>query len=211
MRKREHWRSLRLKGYDYAQAGAYFITIATRDRACMFGDVVINTTIEATHALPLRNGASCADIVRLNEFGEIARCCWMEIPDHFPFVELDAFVIMPNHVHGIVVIDTMAEATPAGATHASRPPGPKPKSIAAIVGSYKSAVSRRVNALRGMAGVPVWQPNYYEHVVRDERGLNRIREYIQNNPARWAEDTENPERAMENSRRNGQSTYSVGG
>ncbi len=187
--KRQHRRSFRLEGYDYAEAGAYFVTIVTRDRACMFGDVVINTTVEATHTLPLRNAASCAGIVRLNEFGEIARRCWTEIPDHFPFVELDAFVIMPNHVHGIVVINTTV-----GATHAS--PGPKPGSIAAIVGSYKSAVSRRVNALREMTGVLVWQSNYYEHVVRNERGLNRIREYIQNNPARWATDKENPERAI---------------
>jgi REP element-mobilizing transposase RayT len=82
---KHHRRSIRLKGHDYALPGAYFVTVSTRDRVCLFGHVV--------------NGE-----MRLNEYGEIARRCWEDIPDHFPFVELDAFVVMPNHIHGIVVI-----------------------------------------------------------------------------------------------------------
>ena len=84
-RQRHHRRPIRLKGYDYAQAGAYFVTIVTHDRACLFGDVVEGK-------------------MRLNEAGQIARQCWVEIPRHFPHVELDEFVVMPNHVHGILVI-----------------------------------------------------------------------------------------------------------
>lgn len=168
-RETHHRPSLRLKGYDYAQAGSYFITVVTWQRECTFGDAVEAARVDATHALRLHARPSYADAVKLNEYGEIARRCWMQIPDHFPSVELDAFVIMPNHVHGIVVIN----GNNVDGTHASHLPGPKRGSIAAIVGSYKSAVSRRVNILRGTAGVPVWQTNYYEHVVRNERSLSR--------------------------------------
>ncbi len=109
---------------------------------------------------------------------------------------------MPNHVHGIVVLSTV------GATHASplqahasrlrdnaptpRPRGPQRHSIGVIVGSFKSAVTRNINATRGRPGAPVWQRNYYEHVVRDEGSLNRIRQYILDNPAQWAMDRDNP-------------------
>jgi len=95
--------------------------------------------------------------------------CWREIPGHFPEVTLDAFVVMPNHVRGTIMV---------GAGHARRLP--------VIVGSFKAAVSKRV-------GIPVWQRNYYEHVVRGEEDLNRIRDYIDNNPFFWSVDKENPE------------------
>ncbi|MBW2704487.1 MAG: transposase, partial [Deltaproteobacteria bacterium] len=89
---RHHRRSIRLKGYDYGQAGAYFVTICAWDRACLFGDVV-------------------EDRMRLNDAGRIAEACWLAIPEHFPLVELDAFVVMPNHVHGIIVIADTGEKT----------------------------------------------------------------------------------------------------
>jgi len=171
---RHHRRSIRLKGYDYTQPGAYFITICTRDRVCLFGEVIDGE-------------------MRLNPLGEIVRQCWWAIPEHFSHVVLDEFVVMPNHVHGIIVIMATHDV---GATHASplrvRPRGPQRQSIASIVGSIKSAAAKRINEYRGTPGAPVWQRNYYEHVVRDDQPLNHIREYIATNPLRWHLDRENP-------------------
>jgi REP element-mobilizing transposase RayT len=102
------------------------------------------------------------------------------MPRHF-HVQLDAFVIMPNHIHGIVAI------TPGVGGDACVAP-----TLGTIVGSFKSAVTKRINILRGAAGSAVWQRSYYEHVIRAEHDLNKIREYIEHNPSRWAEDLENP-------------------
>ena len=171
-------RSLRLRHYDYAQAGAYFVTVCTHERRCLFGDIV--------------DGA-----MRLNDVGRVVETCWATIPDHFPHAGLDAYVVMPNHVHGVIVmVPPNVGVSPTGwATHASplhHRSGPPKRSVGAIVGSYKSVVSKRINALRGRPGAPVWQRNYYEHVIRNEADLHRIRQYIADNPARWAEDPENP-------------------
>ena len=167
-------RSLRLPRFDYTRQGAYFVTVCARNRACLFGEIVDGE-------------------MRLNDIGRVAHRIWEEIPIHFPQVEIDAWVVMPNHIHGVLVI----VGPTVGATHASplqRPAGPSKRSIGAIVGSYKSAVSKRINAMRGTPGVSVWQRNFYEHVIRNESTLNRIRQYIADNPARWAEDPENPAR-----------------
>ncbi len=167
-----HRRSLRLQGYDYAERGAYFVTICTKNRACLLGDIT--------------NGE-----MRLNDFGRLAKAAWEEIPSHFPDIELGTFVAMPNHIHGIIVI---ARPTPR-ATRASPlqiAPGPPKRSLGTIVGSYKSAVTKGINQSRGAAGAPVWQRNYYEHIIRDDADLNRIRQYIWDNPARWQEDPDNP-------------------
>ena len=136
----------------------------------------------------------------LNDVGRIVGNVWNDIPTHFPGVELDAFVVMPNHVHGVIVIDgnddgEIVSRAGVGARHASplRPCGAVPRSLGAIVGSFKSAVTKRVNENCGTPGAPVWQRNYYEHVIRDEGDLERIREYIDNNPLRWEKDEENPE------------------
>jgi REP element-mobilizing transposase RayT len=147
-------------------------------------------------------GRCLGEEMALSKFGEIVAACWHDIPRHFQDVELDTFVIMPNHVHGIVVIarDNEGARDNVGATHASPPPrprGPKRQSVAAIVGSFKSASTRRINKLRGTPGVAGWQRDYYEHVIRNEDGLNRIREYIFTNPLRWALDRENPGRTGE--------------
>lgn len=169
-------RSIRLKGHDYSQPGAYFVTVCTQDRACLFGEVTDGE-------------------MRLNPAGQLVERGWCAIPDHFPLARLDSFVVMPNHVHGIIVLSNVR------ATHASpprdpappgRPRGPQRHSIGAIVGSFKSAVTKNINASRGTPGAPVWQRNYYEHVVRDEGSLNRIRQYILDNPAQWAMDRDNP-------------------
>jgi REP element-mobilizing transposase RayT len=165
-----HRRSIRIKEYDYTSPGAYFVTLVTYQRDCLFGEI--------------QNGEMI-----LNDFGSIADECWRAIPDHFPFVELGAYVIMPNHVHGIIVIRESV-----GARHASplqnTPRGPAPHSLGTIVGSYKSAVTRRIG--REHNATAIWQRNYYEHIIRNDKDLQRITDYIETNPLRWNEDDENP-------------------
>lgn len=172
-------RSLRLPRFDYTRQGAYFVTLCTRNRACLFGEIV--------------NGE-----MRLNDVGSVAHRMWEEIPTHFPQVETDVWVVMPNHVHGVIVVadSNVGVSRTVGATHASplRPAGLPKRSLGAVVGSYKSAVSKHVNAMRGTPSVSVWQRNYYDHVIRNESALDRIRQYIADNPGRWAEDPENPAR-----------------
>ena len=167
-------RSIRLNEYDYSQSGAYFITICTYKRECLFGEIVDGE-------------------MQLNEFCEIVATCWDEVPHHFENVELDAFITMPNHVHGIVIITNSV-----GARHASplqypqTPRGPKSQSLGAIVGSFKSTITKRINKIRSISCAPLWQRNYYEHIIRNEETLNRVREYILTNQLRWHLDRENP-------------------
>ena len=177
--QKHHRRSIRLQNYDYTQPGGYFVTIVTYQRDCLFGKIA-------------------NEEMRLNDYGKIADECWRAIPEHFPNVELDAYVIMPNHVHGVIFIradeNRMAtNSSPSvGARHASPlpPHGVKPKSIGAIVGSFKSSVSKRIGREHNATGI--WQRNYYEHVIRNHEDWDRIHRYIESNPSRWAEDTENP-------------------
>ena len=157
--------SLRLKGYDYSQAGAYFVTVCAHNRMCIFGAV------------------DAAEI-RLSEIGRTVGSCWEEIPEHFP-VSLDEWVVMPNHLHGIII---MADETPLATADAL----PVRPALGAIVGGFKSATTKRVNEERRMERSPLWQRNFYEHVIRNEADLGRIRQYIVDNPVRWAEDPENP-------------------
>ena len=176
---KHHRRSIRLQGYDYTQAGAYFITICVQYRECVLGDIV--------------NGE-----IHLSEWGQVVQTEWDQLPRRFPNIETDAFAIMPNHIHGIVMIPGRWGTAGRAPTHRAptvtveRFGQPLPGSIPTIVRSFKSAITKRINALRGTPGVPFWQRNYWEHVVRDENDLNRIRQYIENNPLRWHEDQLNP-------------------
>jgi len=172
--ERHHRRSIRLKGYDYTRPGAYFVTISTYQRECLFGKLVDGE-------------------MRLNAYGEIVRDEWFKTAQIRPNVLLtaDEFVVMPNHIHGIIWIVDDLETRPVGATRrvaptaTQRPRGPEPGSIAAIVGSFKSAVAKRINRMRQTRGAAVWQRNYYEHIIRNERALRAIRRYILENPLRW--------------------------
>jgi putative transposase len=173
-------RTIRLPGYDYGWAATYFVTICTRDRAHVFGDVD-------------------RGVVRLNPFGRIAASEWRRIGRHRPGVALDVWVIMPNHLHGVVTVSgnrTPPEDIALLAWRESHRRFPYPRGIrrgrncgtlGAIVGSYKSATSRRINLLRGAPGTIVWQRGYYEHIVAGSEALERIRQYITNNPARWSD------------------------
>lgn len=203
---RHHRRSIRLRGYDYTLAGAYYVTLVTQDRAPLFGDVVDG-------------------VMALNDAGLMIEQEWMNLVDRFPFIELDAFIVMPNHVHGIIVIGDSA-AVGAGLVPALIPTPnlspqdqtvdttdhpvddgqkragtrPAPTSLVAlgdVIGAFKSITTHAFikgvhqNGWPGFNG-RVWQRNYYEHIIRDDPSLQRIRSYIESNPEQWAADKENP-------------------
>jgi putative transposase len=192
MKQEFHRQSIRLEHYDYSSNGAYFVTICTAQRFHLFGEISDTT-------------------MRLNEFGQIAQNCWLELPNHFPQILLDEFVVMPNHVHGIVLIQSEQAVVPVGARrpcpkvrfmvkrHAlPLPPraafGQLPKgSLGAIVGSFKSVVTKRINQARGAAGESLWQRNYYDRIIRSEEQLMAAGAYIENNPLNWALDELNSE------------------
>lgn len=169
-----HRRSIRLKGYDYSQAGAYFITICVQDRACLFGKIINGKMI-------------------LNEMGQIAYDEWLKTSELRKNVELDVFVIMPNHIHGIIILNGRGELhspnnnTPNTNSGECNSPlrGPS-NNIGAIVRGYKSSVTKRLNLLN--IGCAVWQRNYHEHIIRDEQSYQRISDYIINNPTKWEDD-----------------------
>jgi len=175
MRSRAGRRSIRLPGYDTSTPGAYFVTICTHDRELLLGDVM--------------NGRMAP-----SDFGNVVEATWSKIPNHFGNAECDALCLMPNHIHGILVLLTIDGRGTACRATIAQLGHPVPGSLATIIRSFKSASTRRINALRGTPGYPLWQRNYYEHIVRNEDQLQRIRSYIALNPARWSEDTENPAR-----------------
>lgn len=150
-----HRRSIRLRGYDYTQAGWYYVTLVTQERACLFDT-------------PL--------------FRQVAETAWQHLPQHFPGLLLDAWILMPDHLHGVLTL-TVDGPDGAGATQPANsvPHG----SLGAIIGTYKAITTRRLNHIRQVTGRQVWQRNYYEHVIRSEPELQAIRQYIRDNPARW--------------------------
>ena len=191
-------RSIRLKGYDYTSPGAYFLTLCTHQRQCLFGEIVDG-------------------VMHLNEWGKIVERDWLAIPNHNSHIELDEFVVMPNHFHGILIIGCTGEAFASrswmfpedlGANASplrmdgvdgsepgrgdGRPNGTQPGSIGAIVQTFKSQTTRKINRINQSKGRTLWQRNYYEHIVRNENALHRIRTYIQMNPRSWASDQLHP-------------------
>jgi REP element-mobilizing transposase RayT len=168
-----HRRSIRLGDYDYTQAGAYFVTICSRNRECVFGDVVDG-------------------VERLNEFGDLVKREWLWTMNIRPNVELDEFIVMPNHIHGILIINHDCRGTLQRAPTKEQFGKPVSNSIPTIIRLFKSTTTKQLNELRNTAGIPVWQRNYFEHIIRNDEELNRIREYIITNPLKWAEDENNP-------------------
>ena len=152
--KIHHRRSIRLPGYDYSHAGAYYVTIVSHGRECLFGQVA-------------------GGEMKLSQFGKIVQYTWLDLPKHYPHVELDAFCIMPNHVHAMIILND-------DGGHA----------LSEIVRALKTFSARRINALRNTVGVPVWQRNYYEHIIRDNQEYLAKCGYIQNNPLNWDQDAE---------------------
>jgi putative transposase len=160
-----HRRSIRLKGYDYSTAGAYFITICTHDREQLFGDILDRTMM-------------------INELGHIARLHWDKLARHHANLILDRSVVMPNHLHGIMILDSSI-------LHESGYAEEDSKSISEIIGSFKTFSAREINKVRNRKGVPVWQRNYYERIIRSEAELDYVRQYIINNPINWQTDINN--------------------
>ena len=132
--------------------------------------------------------------MHLSEAGRLAQAVWEDLPHHYPHVQIDVWVIMPNHMHGIVIL-AEAQATEDDMpvdVGAGLKPAPTRHGLPEILRAFKTFSARRINALHNTVGTPFWQRNYYEHIIRNEAALNRIRQYIADNPARWAEDPENP-------------------
>lgn len=188
-KNKHHRRSIRLKEYDYTSPGWYYVTICTHQQTCLFGDI--------------NNGR-----IVLSSIGKMAQEYWLQIPNHFKFVELDEFVIMPNHIHGIIIINDrpgnggdnngngrgVRSNAPANANinpqNRFSEISPKSGTLGVIVRSYKSSVTRwcRKNKNDHFK----WQRNFYEHIMRNERELYQIRKYIRSNPLKWQLDSEYP-------------------
>jgi REP element-mobilizing transposase RayT len=163
-------RSIRLPSFDYTTPGAYFVTICTYQRECLLGEIMKGE-------------------MRVNEIWRIIWDCWNQIPKHFPNTITDEFVVMPNHIHGIIrIIDTAyGRGTACRAPTTERFGKPVIGSIPTIVRGFKSAVTKRVNEMNPLFG-PVWQRNYYERIIRSDAELDAVRQYIRDNPRKWEED-----------------------
>ena len=175
-----HRRSIRLKGYDYSQEGLYFLTICTQNREHIFG------TIENEEML-------------LNEYGNITRDYWNDIPTHYNNVELDEYIIMPNHLHGIVrfniPVGVQFIASDNGITSSNQIIN-QPKqgainrtpTVGNVVRAFKARCTHAINKFNETIGVSIWQRNYYEHIIRNEESYHQISEYINYNPMNWKDD-----------------------
>lgn len=188
-----HRKSIRLKGYDYSKNGAYFITICTHNKENLFGKII--------------NGE-----INLNEYGQILYDSWFDLENHYKNIELDFFVIMPNHFHCIlmiidndekqknelidndIVVGTVGTGLKPVLQHNQEAPNNETNTtkkyhvLSEIIRALKTFSAKKINKLRDIKGVPVWQKNYFEHIIRDENALNKIREYIINNPINWEKD-----------------------
>jgi len=169
--------SIRLKKYDYSQSGLYFVTVCTEDRKCIFGSIV---------------GARCDApdekiYMELNRYGLIIKNVLESLSKHHP-VELDIFQIMPNHIHMILILLNITGRSRPTPTYKSTF---KP-TLGFIVGMFKTECTAQINKLRNTPGQKIFQRNYYEHIIRNENDLNKIREYIINNPLMWERDRNNP-------------------
>jgi len=170
-------RSLRIPGYDYSEVGPYFVTICTKYQKHMFGKII-------------------GDEMQLNDMGQVVVQEWITTAQLRPYVQLDEFVVMPNHFHGIIaIIGGECRGTARRAPTAFGKP--TAGSLPTIVGAFKSAVTKRINELHCSPGGIVWQRGYYEHIIRDEKSLDRTRENIIYNPLSWSLDRENPDRQGE--------------
>jgi putative transposase len=169
-----HRKSIRLAGYDYSQDGVYFVTLVTHDRAAIFGRIMGGEIV-------------------LSELGKIVNDEWLITEQIRSEIILDQFVIMPDHLHGILAIESSSNgARPCASTETnSRTPSRKPQSLGSFIAGFKSSVTKQINLMRKTPGQPVWQGNYYDRVIRNERELDAIRLYIQANPQSWAEGNEN--------------------
>jgi REP element-mobilizing transposase RayT len=194
--------SARLQHWDYGANGAYFITICTQDRQCFFGDIVSDMVVKTPNL-----GVSKTQSMRLHPIGQLAEQFWMQIPNHFPFVELGNFVVMPNHVHGILIIDRgetpIVETPNLGVSTGASPgpsPGPTPSpppfhggkndkwnpgTIGVIINQYKRMVTIHARKIHADFG---WQSRFHDHIIRNAQSFETIQSYIETNPLNWEKD-----------------------
>ncbi len=205
-----HRRSIRLKGFDYSKEGLYFVTMCCQDRACLFGEIVEangvfpnkNTPNDGRNEFHLSNDNDLPNEKHqkmvLNEYGTIAHNEWIKTTQLSPNVELGEFIVMPNHIHVIIKLNTPVEndsadvntgecnSTIVNTGECNSPLRGPSQTIGAIIRGYKSSVTKQLNLLN--VGCVVWQRNYHERIIRDERSHQNISKYIINNPSKWAED-----------------------
>jgi len=162
-------RSIRLKQYDYTQDGAYYVTVCVNNRRCVLGNVQDGKFIP-------------------NDAGKMVEYSWFDLPNHNSNIELGEFIVMPNHVHGIIIIVGAGSQPALIQERAGLEPAPTKHGISEIIRQFKTFSARRINRMNNISGARFWQRNYYEHVIRDECDLSRIREYIINNPRYWERD-----------------------
>ncbi len=168
-------KAMRLKNYDYNQAGAYFITICIQNRECLLGNI--------------ENG-----IMQLNEYGLIVEQVWNKLPNHFNYtLELDAAVIMPNHFHGIIVNFEPEKITQKSNSNDQTPFYKQKTKLGTMIAYFKYQTTKIINQKRMMEGVKIWQRNYYEHIIRNQKRLEILRQYIVENPLLWTIDQLHPE------------------
>ncbi len=164
MNERKH---LRLKNWDYSKNGVYFVTICCYNNQKFFGNI-------------------CNDKLNLSEIGEISSTFWLEIPKHFPHVKLDEFVVMPNHIHGLLILDYSSVGPRHGMTLQSQFYRPVKNSVSVIINQYKSSVKRWCNR-HGHCNFQ-WQSRFYDQILQNEVAVDNVRQYIYNNPRNWKED-----------------------
>ena len=205
--------SARAEWWDYRNDASYFVTICTAGREHYFGEImetapIVETMpgfVETLHATSLQKNVPKQEM-QLSEMGHIAHQHWFEIPEHFLFIKLGAFVVMPNHMHGILVIDHSVESLNVETLHATSLPNPatslpqsqpikneemasiSPKrgSLSSVIRSYKSAVSKQAREIHADFA---WQTRFHDHIIRDESEY--WKKYILNNPKRWGDDKYN--------------------
>ncbi|CAA6805007.1 MAG: Unknown protein [uncultured Sulfurovum sp.] len=158
MSSNRHRKSIRLKTWDYSQNGLYFITICTKNREHLFGEIIDETML-------------------LSDMGLLAQKYWYEIPKHFDFVFLDSFVVMPNHIHGVIEI----RREKAVKKFENQPKG----TVSSIIGSYKSIVTKKCRLIDASFG---WQSRFHDHIIRNDKSLEKIRAYVIANPKNWKDD-----------------------
>ncbi len=166
-----HRRSIRLPDYDYKQSGVYYVTLCVAGRQCLLGEI-------------------SDDAMVLNTLGCVVDECWLWLQNQYPYIELDAYVVMPNHLHGVIII--MDDAGCRGGSRTAPTQGPEVKPLGRLIGAFKTTSTKRINKIRGTSAERFWQRNYYEHIVRNEADWNRIHQYIATNPQSWSQDSENP-------------------
>jgi len=171
---KHHRRSIRLKEYDYSSAGAYFITICTYNKECIFGNVT-NSEMQP------------------NEYGMIVENEWVKTAEIRSNIIIDKYIVMPNHVHGIIIILDDGRDTEHRVLTFEQFGRPTSNSIPTIIRSFKAVTKKRINEIRKSYGKTVWQSRFYEHIIRNKDELDKIRQYIINNPLQWEFDKENPD------------------